>query len=185
MLFRKYFKINFKSEMVKWKKIKTFSLAAKVDFALQENCKKAIDKFCPVSSSVSIVDCLRRKLLDPGLGQMCRRVVINRIMTQNKDIRLNPSLYNACTRDISAFCAEPFLVLGQKTTDQPTNGQVILCPRATFLCKKFGKRFFFLTFYWIIYWKTCVFASLFLRTIINIFIIVIFPFILLKRNKMI
>ena len=112
--------------MVKWKKIKTFSLAAKVDFALQENCKKAIEKFCPVSSSVSIVDCLRRKLLDPGLGQMCRRVVINRIMTQNKDIRLNPSLYNACTRDISAFCAEPFLVLGQKTTDQPTNGQVIL-----------------------------------------------------------
>lgn len=91
-----------------FKREKIESIDERVDYGLQQSCKRAIEKFCHVDSTISIVDCLRKKLLERGLGQRCRKVVINRIVTQNKDIRLNPNLYKSCDAEISTHCRGKF-----------------------------------------------------------------------------
>lgn len=91
-----------------FKREKIESIDERVDYGLQQNCKRAIEKFCHVDGTVSTVDCLRRKLLERGLGLRCRKVVINRIITQNKDIRLNPNLYKSCTGEIGTHCQRKF-----------------------------------------------------------------------------
>jgi len=73
-----------------------------------------------------------------SLEQSCRQVVINRIMMQNKDARLNPSLWKSCTRDITANCRKEFLDLENKSDE--LNGKVLQCLKKSFVTNKLSKQ---------------------------------------------
>jgi Golgi apparatus protein 1 len=108
-----------------------------VDYTLQTNCKNAIKEYCNVNSEDTIA-CLRKHLLKPTLEYECRTVVINRIMVQNKDFRLNPTLWKACFSDVQKQCAHE--VANINNLDVNLNGQVLKCLKKSFVRNKLSKQ---------------------------------------------
>jgi Golgi apparatus protein 1 len=100
-----------------------------VDFKLKEKCKSAIMEFCS-SDDGDVLTCLRKSLLQPSMDSACRQVVINRIMTQNKDVRLNPTLWKACRKDTVDHCQREFSSL---ENGEELNGRVISCLKSKFV----------------------------------------------------
>lgn len=86
------------------------------DYSLKHKCKYAIEKFCHIDSSISTIDCLRKHLLKQSLGHECREVVINRIIVENRDVRLNKNLYKTCLPDISRLCSSKYLFFSLSKT---------------------------------------------------------------------
>ena len=121
-----------------FKRDKINLLDQNVDFSLQTQCKNAIQQFCHLDSDVDVITCLRKHLLKPSLELSCRQVVINRIMMQNKDARLNPSLWKSCTRDISTYCKKEFSDL--ENLDEELNGRVLKCLKNSFVKNKLSKQ---------------------------------------------
>ena len=109
-----------------------------VDYALQTRCKNAIGQFCHVDSEQDIISCLRKHLLKPNLEGPCRMIVINRIMMQNKDARLNPTLWKACKRDVNYYCKNEFS--DQFDINQDLKGRVLKCLRGFFVKNALSKR---------------------------------------------
>lgn len=108
-----------------------------VDFGLQTQCKNAIQQFCNVDSDINVIACLRKHLLKPSLESTCRQVVINRIMMQNKDARLNPNLWKSCNKDISNFCPVEFTAAN---LDKELNGRVLKCLKNAFTKNRLSKQ---------------------------------------------
>jgi hypothetical protein len=107
------------------------------DYTLQTKCKSAIEEFCHVDSSVNVIDCLRKNLLKHSLGLPCRQTVINRIMVQNKDVRLNPSLWRSCSKDVAKLCRNHFVDL--TNVNEILNGKVIKCLKSNLVNNKLSK----------------------------------------------
>lgn len=107
------------------------------DFSLQTQCKNAIQQYCHLDSDVDVISCLRKHLLKPSLEPYCRQVVINRIMMQNKDARLNPSLWKSCTRDVNAYCKREFAI---NNLDEELNGRVLKCLKKAFVKNQLSKQ---------------------------------------------
>ena len=101
-----------------------------VDYALKERCKTAILQYCSTDVNVDILSCLRKNLLQPSIDTVCRRIVINRIMTQNVDVRLNPTLWQACRFDTEKSCKVEFSSLDN---GEELNGRVIKCLKNAFV----------------------------------------------------
>ena len=101
-----------------------------VDYKLKEKCKNAILKYCQADGNTDMLFCLRKNLLQPDIDTGCRKIVVNRIMTQNKDIRLNPTLWQACKKDATLFCQNDFAV---EKDGEELNGRVIKCLKAKFV----------------------------------------------------
>ena len=57
---------------------------------------------------------------------------------QNKDARLNPSLWKSCTRDINAYCGQEFRDL--ETQSDELNGKVLQCLKKSFVTNKLSKQ---------------------------------------------
>lgn len=64
-----------------------------------------------------------------GFNKKCRLVVIHRMIEQNSDYRLNPSLQENCKPDIKKFCYDKII---HAKPDQELNGEVIKCLKVSF-----------------------------------------------------
>ena len=109
-----------------------------VDYALQTKCKNAIQQLCHVDGEEDVISCLRKHLLETSIEASCRDIVINRIMVQNKDSRLNQGLWKACSKDASKLCQTEFALASDLS--QELNGRVLKCLKAQFVTNKLGKK---------------------------------------------
>ena len=108
------------------------------DYNLQTKCKNAIQQFCHVDSDLDVVSCLRKHLLEPSLEMSCRQIVINRIMMQNNDARLNPSLWRTCIKDIGKLCRSEYEKFEE--ADEEFNGRVLKCLKEQFVKNQLSKQ---------------------------------------------
>lgn len=107
----------------------------KGDYSLQYLCKTTIEQFCSTDGDEDVLSCLRKNLIKPGFDLGCRNVVINRVMSQNSDIRLNPTLWKACKRDVVNNCNHVF----NKLDDDALKGRVIKCLKRQFTQDKLSQ----------------------------------------------
>ena len=108
------------------------------DYNLQRKCKNAIQQFCHVDSELDVIACLRKHLLDPSLESSCRQVVINRIMMQNNDARLNPSLWRSCFKDVTKHCQNDYSKFSE--ANEEFNGRILKCLKQKFVANKLSKQ---------------------------------------------
>ncbi|KAK7114849.1 Golgi apparatus protein 1-like [Littorina saxatilis] len=107
------------------------------DYALVHSCKKMIRKHCDTSGSEpEILDCLKKAKDGEGFDDKCRRIVIQRQITQAKDYRLNPLLQKACQQDIPKFCTD--VMVGERN-DGMLEGKVINCLKKQFAVKRLSQ----------------------------------------------
>lgn len=64
-----------------------------------------------------------------GFNKKCRLVVMHRIIEQNSNYRLNPSLQENCKMDIKKFCVNAII---ESKPDKDMNGMVIKCLKSAF-----------------------------------------------------
>ena len=112
------------------KRDKMIVMDQKGDYSLQNLCKSTIEQFCSTDGSEDTLSCLRKHLIKSGFDMGCRNVVINRIMTQNSDIRLNPTLWKACKKDVSNNCNHVFV--NNRYDSESLKGRVIKCLKRQF-----------------------------------------------------
>nr|KAG5690596.1 hypothetical protein BaRGS_022600 [Batillaria attramentaria] len=104
------------------------------DYALVTTCKKMIRKHCGDSKTEpEILDCLKRQKDDDDFDDKCRRIVVQRQITQARDYRLNPLLQKGCQQDIPKFCKD---VLTEEKNDENLEGKVINCLKKQFAVKR-------------------------------------------------
>ncbi len=108
----------------------------KADYRLKEVCGPSIKTLCDTSNNDEYLPCLRKHLTDPKLDSACRRIVVNRIIFQNKDARLNPSLWKQCRVDINNNCASEFIRVEQ---GEKLNGRIVKCLKQAFVKRKLAK----------------------------------------------
>ncbi|GJQ66994.1 hypothetical protein Trydic_g7986 [Trypoxylus dichotomus] len=100
-----------------------------VDYALITMCADTIEQFCPKYEKEHVLDCLKKHKDETGFNKKCRLVVVHRIVEQNSDYRLNPSLQENCKLDIRKFCGD---IISEEKPDKELNGKVIKCLRKSF-----------------------------------------------------
>lgn len=111
----------------------------KGDYKLLSKCRDAISQYCDAADeNADLIGCLRKQLLRPNLELGCRKVVIDRIMEQNSDARLNPSLWSACHNDAKLGCQYEF-TQAQESADS-LNGRVIKCLKGLFVANRLSKQ---------------------------------------------
>jgi hypothetical protein len=111
----------------------------KSDYELVSKCRNVIQQYCDASEdNPDFVGCLRKHLMKPDLDLACRKVVISRIMEQNQDARLNPSLWAACQDDVKMSCREEFVYA--QDLSHLLNGKVIKCLKYLFVENRLSKR---------------------------------------------
>ncbi|XP_060516634.1 Golgi apparatus protein 1 [Cylas formicarius] len=76
-----------------------------VDYALKTMCADAIEQFCPHQDKDNVLECLKKNKNELGFNKKCRTIVIHRMIEQNSNYQLNPSLQQNCNMDIEKFCA--------------------------------------------------------------------------------
>ncbi|XP_076470547.1 Golgi apparatus protein 1-like isoform X2 [Babylonia areolata] len=104
------------------------------DYALVHTCKKMIRQHCdPALTEPEIFDCLKKNKDDDEFDDKCRRIVIQRQITQSRDYRLNPLLQKSCQQDIPKFCSD---VIVKNSNDGKLEGKVINCLKQQFPIKR-------------------------------------------------
>ncbi|XP_066137894.1 Golgi apparatus protein 1 [Euwallacea fornicatus] len=99
-----------------------------VDYALMTMCADAIEQFCVHQDKEVIFDCLKKNKDEKGFSKKCRQIVTHRIIEQNSNYQLNPSLQQNCNMDINKFCKSSLL----ESQGKETNGVVIKCLKEQF-----------------------------------------------------
>lgn len=110
----------------------------KADYELQAKCKNAIMQYCNPDVNEDLIGCLRKHLLKTDLEPSCRKIVINRIMTQNLDARFNPTLWTACQDDVKLNCKNDFIYT--QDTSEILNGRVLKCLKSMFVANRLSKK---------------------------------------------
>ncbi|CAH0557545.1 unnamed protein product [Brassicogethes aeneus] len=116
-------------EIFKVKKIEMFDNS--VDYALNNYCVDSIDRFCPQHSKETILDCLKQYKDEKGFNKKCRSVVVNRMIEQDTNYQLNPSLQQKCNPDIKKFCLKEATASSGKDSNSQ-NSPVIRCLKERF-----------------------------------------------------
>ncbi|KAL1491212.1 hypothetical protein ABEB36_011845 [Hypothenemus hampei] len=99
-----------------------------VDYALITMCSSAIDQFCRDYEKENVFECLKKNRDEKGFNKKCRLIVTHRIIEQNSNYQLNPSLQQKCNLDINKFCKS--IVIQNKGKE--TKGAVIKCLKEQF-----------------------------------------------------
>ncbi|XP_072382260.1 Golgi apparatus protein 1 [Diabrotica undecimpunctata] len=104
-----------------------------VDYALLTNCAGAIDQYCPRVPKENVYECLKTNKDEKGFSKRCRVIVTHRLMEQNSNALLNPSLQKNCQLDINKFCKKE--LLGPRNDKKPED-LVIKCLKNQFKMSK-------------------------------------------------
>ncbi|TRY79671.1 hypothetical protein TCAL_13427, partial [Tigriopus californicus] len=100
-----------------------------LDHTLTKVCGNEIKTHCSETNGEpnAILNCLKENQSSLNFDRACRGLVIQRIVQQMKDYRLNPRLQQACARDLPDHCAHVMLVEEKKMADDFMEGKVIEC----------------------------------------------------------
>jgi len=108
------------------------------DYALQTMCRPFIEKWCHVDGSVTAVECLREHLNEVSMSRKCRGVVVNRLIAQNRDVRLNGAVLQSCQNDIGRQCSREYAGYAASGGGEG-HGLVIQCLKGKLLVDKLSK----------------------------------------------
>lgn len=111
------------------------------DFTLKRECKNSIKLYCnEVTDDESnseevnkedILGCLRKRLGQPDLEPSCRSIVIERLISQSEDFRLNPILWKSCHTDVQSKCDAEFKL--SKDPTRSLHGKAMKCLKLLFV----------------------------------------------------
>lgn len=73
------------------------------DYTLITKCHDMIRQYCHDSEKSKILDCLKVHKDEIPFDANCHMVVVNRMIEQNMDIRFNPRLQAACSKNIGKW----------------------------------------------------------------------------------
>ncbi|OAE35399.1 hypothetical protein AXG93_2587s1140 [Marchantia polymorpha subsp. ruderalis] len=83
-------------------------LSGDIDYkvAMKASCGMEIGKFCKGlrHDQGAIIDCLQQKVDDPDMGEDCKKEVVLDEIESAKDYRLNYRIYNDCLEDVRTLC---------------------------------------------------------------------------------
>ncbi|XP_038115158.1 Golgi apparatus protein 1 isoform X1 [Culex quinquefasciatus] len=99
------------------------------DYVLLNTCKSMIQQYCRETEPTAMLGCLKIHKDENLFDGQCHLVVVNRMIEQNMDYRFNPTLQNACARDIADHCTD--IVAGAKANEE-LNGKVVGCLKTKF-----------------------------------------------------
>ncbi|XP_055641505.1 Golgi apparatus protein 1 isoform X2 [Toxorhynchites rutilus septentrionalis] len=99
------------------------------DYILLNTCKDMIRQYCHDTEPAAILNCLKIHRDENLFDGRCHLVVVNRMIEQNMDYRFNPTLQEACARDIADHCTN--IVTSAKANEE-LNGKVIGCLKSKF-----------------------------------------------------
>lgn len=99
-----------------------------VDYALMTICADTIQQFCPNHEKETVLECLKLNIHKRGFGQKCHLIVLHRMVEQNTNYQLNPSLQHNCEVDINKFCGSAL----KEAQSKDINGPVINCLKKHF-----------------------------------------------------
>ncbi|XP_055383667.1 Golgi apparatus protein 1 [Condylostylus longicornis] len=99
------------------------------DYVLVNTCKEMTYKYCQNSDLAKLLDCLKNFKDEPNFDQRCHLVIVNRMIEQNTDFRFNPTLQNACGKNIDQFCSH---IVSEAKPNEELNGKVINCLKQKF-----------------------------------------------------
>ncbi|KAG5892124.1 hypothetical protein JTB14_032347 [Gonioctena quinquepunctata] len=85
-----------------------------VDYALLTMCEQTIDQFCPHHEKETVFNCLKLNKDERGFSKKCRTIVMHRVLEQNSNNLLNPSLQKNCQLDIAKLCKPELLSNDEK-----------------------------------------------------------------------
>ncbi|ERL89133.1 hypothetical protein D910_06509, partial [Dendroctonus ponderosae] len=102
-----------------------------VDYALLNMCAGPIEMFCSHVDKENVLECLRKHKDQKGFNKKCSAVLMHRILEQNSNSLLNPTLQENCHMDISKFCSHLPIPQGAKA-----KGVVISCLKKQFKMSK-------------------------------------------------
>ena len=115
------------------------------DYTLKRECKNTIKQYChedddDQSDQVEkdILSCLRKHLGKSDLEPTCRTVIIERIMLQNEDFRLNPGLWKACNKEVEHLCEQEFR--DSKDLSTSLHGRTLKCLKGLFVKDRLSKQ---------------------------------------------
>lgn len=75
-----------------------------VDYALMTMCADTINIFCPHHDKDNVLECLKKNKDEPGFNKKCRIIVLHRMVEQDTNYNLNPSLQEHCKTDMNKLC---------------------------------------------------------------------------------
>ncbi|XP_058822591.1 Golgi apparatus protein 1-like isoform X2 [Topomyia yanbarensis] len=99
------------------------------DYMLLNTCKEMIHQYCRDGEPAAILNCLKIHKDENLFDAKCHLVVVNRMIEQNMDYRFNPTLQNACARDIADHCTD---IVASAKANEELNGKVIGCLKNKF-----------------------------------------------------
>lgn len=100
-----------------------------IDYSLMTACSNMIKQYCSNIETSSALECLKSHKDDHNFDSTCKHIVIERMIDQNRDYRLNPVLQKACQHDIALYCRE---VIAQSLGEKELNGKMIKCLKNKF-----------------------------------------------------
>lgn len=106
-----------------------------VDYALLTMCSEEIEQFCSHHEKENVFSCLKKNKDEKDFAKKCKQVVMHRIVEQNSNYQLNPSLQQNCNLDINKFCSRLLVDRGKET-----NGVVIKCLKEQFKLSKLSNK---------------------------------------------
>ena len=74
---------------------------------------------------------MRKRLGQPDLEPSCRSVVLERVINQNEDFRLNPTLWKVCNKEVERKCIEEFK--DAQDPSQSLHGRAMKCLKGLFV----------------------------------------------------
>uniref|UniRef100_A0A915AS27 Golgi apparatus protein 1 n=1 Tax=Parascaris univalens TaxID=6257 RepID=A0A915AS27_PARUN len=78
------------------------------DDELQRQCRVDIDRYCHNQEGEKVLECLMNSKIVRILSPKCQKVVVERMHEQARDVRLNPSLLDACREEAEKYCPEDY-----------------------------------------------------------------------------
>lgn len=108
-----------------------------IDYALMTICADSIQQYCPNHEKETVLDCLKLNKDKRDFGQKCRLIVLHRMVEQNSNYQLNPSLQKNCQTDITKFCTK---ALKDNKNNKDINGPIINCLKEHFKESKLSNK---------------------------------------------
>lgn len=100
-----------------------------IDYTLMTGCSTMIQFYCAKSDYANVLECLKTYRNEIKFDEKCKHIVIERMIEQNKDFRLNPMLQKACQHDITAYCGD---IIDKISNEKELNGKMIKCLKVKF-----------------------------------------------------
>lgn len=107
------------------------------DYTLLNSCRDMIRQYCHDTDTAKTLECLKIHKDEPLFDGVCRLVVVNRMIEQNMDIRFNPMLQSACSKNIADYCTN---IVASAKQNEELNGKVVGCLKAKFREGKLTKK---------------------------------------------